>query len=115
MSVSIDDCGTLEASSETRPRARKEHRCNACGETIPRGTVYVRNGFVGEGTAETIKRCLRCERIYAHLAERFRVAGRRGEAPDVMLACGHSYRDEWDEDPPDEIAALAFALPGEVA
>jgi hypothetical protein len=114
MSVNIDDCETTQASSETRPRARKPHRCDACHETIPTGTVYVRNGFVAEGTAETIKRCLRCERIYEHLAERFRAARRHGEAPDVLLDCGHTYRDEWDEDPPEEVAALAFALPGEV-
>lgn len=33
---------------------------------------------------------------------------------DRELRCGHSYEDVHGKPPPPEIAALAFALPGEV-
>lgn len=92
--------------------ARKPHTCCACKETIPAGGVYAKISIVFDRGAESIKRCARCQKIHLHL---------RGKGdkwtqlwPDERLDCGEEYREHWGEDPPEEIAALAFALPGEV-
>lgn len=95
------------------PKARKQHECDACHETIRVGDKYVTETMLFDGAWETVKRCLRCEAIRKHLAKRMR-GGDEGESPHWTLGCGHTYRERWGEDPPPEIAALAFALPGEV-
>jgi len=66
---------------------------------------------VFDGTADTVKRCERCEAIHAHLVDLCLYDGERW--PDEQLNCGKSYEDEWGECP-EEIQALAFALPGEI-
>jgi len=110
VSRSVDD--TYDVYDEREPRARKEHRCKACGETIRIGDRYANVKVVFDGTAETIKRCLRCQRMHEHL----RTLGDRRDRlwPDEQLNCGEEYEEHWGKKPPDEIAALAFALPGEV-
>lgn len=90
--------------------ARKEHRCGACREVISPGHRYTRVYILFEREKETIKRCARCQKIHEHL---------RGKAPgemwpDESLNCGEEYKAHWGEEPPEDIAALAFALPGEV-
>jgi hypothetical protein len=94
--------------------AQKKHTCSACARPILAGTRYVRHVRINEvgDRPETWKRCAACELIYRHLCER---AGWTGVEPDPGLACGHSYEDVYREPPPAEIAALAFALPGEVS
>lgn len=96
--------------NERFPRSRVERTCDACKETIPRGGHYARIGVVFNKSAETIVRCMRCQRIHEHL----RLLAPNELWPDERLQCGSSYMDEWGEEPPDEVAALAFALPGEV-
>lgn len=96
---------------ECFPRARKPHTCAACKETIPAGHHYARVGIVDSEGANTVKRCMRCQRIHEHL----RTLDPGTTWPDERLNCGETYRDEWGDDPPPEIAALAFALPGEIA
>lgn len=106
---------TYEVYHETERRAAKEHRCAACKETIPIGHRYARVFIVYEGM-ESIARCLRCQRIHEHLRtlpdpddwEQDRMW------PDERLNCGEDYREHWGKEPPPDIAALAFALPGEV-
>lgn len=111
MSYLVEDSdGHAELFRERRPVARKPHKCHACGETIRSGDRYARVFFVWEGEPDTVKRCMRCEKIHAHLVDR----GNGDTYPAERLDCGESYQDHWGEDPPDEIAALAFALPGEV-
>src|SRR3990172_6696784 len=95
---------------EKFPAARKVHICDACNDPIRIGDTYTRVGIVYNGSGESVKRCMRCQRIHEHL---------RGLAPGETwprerLNCGADYEDEWGREPPEEIQALAFALPGEI-
>lgn len=110
MSYVADD-GAYDVYSERPLRARTAHACDACKEAISPGHTYTRVCVVFDRSAETIKRCWRCQRIHEHLRERCALAG-RDMWPDERLACGHRYEAVWGELPAD-IAALAFALPGE--
>jgi hypothetical protein len=90
-------------------RARKEHRCHAC-----RGTIRVRDEYhvtvtIFEGKTDTTKRCARCQAIYSHLQAKMCDE----EYCNQTLSCGHEYKERWGEDPPPEIAALAFWLPSD--
>lgn len=61
---------------------------------------------------EVWKRCARCEAIYQHLIS---IAYDPYEDhPEPDLGCRHGYEEMHGRAPPEEIAALAFALPGEV-
>jgi hypothetical protein len=87
-----------------RVKARKAHRCDACGDTIDPGHFYHRVSWVFDGSANSVKRCLRCEAIHKHL---------RGKAPgetwpSERLDCGETYEDHWGGPPPENIARLAF-------
>ena len=105
----------VSATTHKTVRARKPHRCGACGETIQPGHLYTRESWEFDGTAGTDKRCQRCELIYQHLLCRTEQDRTRWEqGVDPQLACGHDYAEAWDEEPPPAIAALAFALPGEI-
>jgi hypothetical protein len=108
MSREVD--GVYSVYSETRPKARKVHKCDACHESIQPGHFYMRVVAIFDGEAETIKRCMRCQTIHKHL----RKLGDCDMWPDERLNCGEEYKQHWGTDPPPEIAALAFALPGEV-
>jgi predicted RNA-binding Zn-ribbon protein involved in translation (DUF1610 family) len=93
---------------ETTRLARKEHVCSACQEPIRVGDKYVRVFILHDGGKEHLKRCARCQKIHAHLR------GLDDDMwPDERLNCGEEYENHWGEKPPDDIAALAFALPGE--
>ena len=96
---------------ESRRVARKAHECGACREAgrIKPGIEYVRVSLLGDGHWDVVKLCLRCHAIGKALMERC-----PQEPIDISLDCGESWRDAFGEDEPDEIAALAFALPGEV-
>ncbi|HEU4615550.1 MAG TPA: hypothetical protein VFS15_25825, partial [Kofleriaceae bacterium] len=72
--------------------------------------TYWRIRVVFDRSAETIKRCERCQAIHLHL----RTLGDSDVWPDERLDCGEEYAAHWGEAPPEAIAALAFALPGEV-
>lgn len=98
--------------SETHVRARKAHRCSACSEEILAGHGYVRHVIINEvGDRPTvIKRCSRCEAIYRHLRS---IESDYLDQPDPRLDCGHTYDEIHGKPPPDDVAALAFALPGE--
>lgn len=103
---------TYAVYDERNVKARKAHRCAACGEPIKPGQRYYRIGMVYDRIAESLKRCQRCQRIHEHL----RSVSDRGnrEWPDERLRCGHEYEELHGEPPPDEIAALAFVLPDEM-
>lgn len=107
MSHGIDE--TYSVYNEVCRRARKDHTCDACEETISTGHRYMRVGIVFDGKGESVKRCLRCQAIHDHLKE----MGKGDTWPAEKLDCGESYESHWDGPPPNEIAALAFALPGE--
>lgn len=106
--------------SETR-KARKQHVCHACGDTIMPGHQYVYIFSVYDGDTDETRRCARCEAIHSHLREKCnaeraqrRMAGKEQRWPADALNCGEDYAENWGHDPPPEIAALAFALPGEM-
>lgn len=101
---------SYDVYNESARRARKEHKCDACKETVRKGDLYHVIGAVFEGGAESFKRCVRCQRIHLHLRELA-----PGEMwPDEKLACGEEYRQHWGREPPEEIAALAFATADEM-
>ena len=104
---------TYTIYEEPTLKARKEHTCDACKEPIRIGDTYTRVFLLYDGRKETIKRCTRCQAIHKHLRELSR-EHRDGEMwPRERLNCGQDYAEEWGGEPPPEIAALAFLLPGE--
>jgi hypothetical protein len=105
MSVYADD-DAADVYNETIRKARKEHRCDACSGSIKPGAIYSYTAALFDGGWQTATRCGRCETIYRHLEQKMR--GNYEEYPHWHLDCGHGYRDRWDEEPPPEIAALAF-------
>ena len=90
-------------------KARIDHQCDSCKEHIRPGHQYVRVAAIFEGKIDSLRRCMRCQRMHEHL----RWIGDGDTWPDERLACGQNYEDEWGKTPP-EIAALAFAVQGEV-
>lgn len=96
--------GPADVYNERERRARKEHRCQACGEAIRVGDVYNRTFVAYDGTAEAIVRCLRCQKIHEHL----RTLGDSDMWPDERLNCGEEYESHWGRPPPPEVAELAF-------
>lgn len=110
MSAWCGDSETPTVYEERERKARKEHHCDACGETIKPGQVYCNTFGVWDGNADTIKRCSRCDAIYEHLVDLRRDDSEYQIA--LKLDCGRSYEDEWG-DMPIEAQELAFLLPGE--
>lgn len=108
MSVSCD--GVNAVYDEQHRKARKEHRCDACKETIRVGDRYTSLHLVYDGTAQTIKRYARCQALHEHLREKCSYYGDMW--PMERLDCGESYETEWGECPP-EIQRLAFLTPDE--
>ena len=107
MSHEIDE--TYAVYLERARRARKEHRCGACKEIIAPHDTYTVVSVVFDSKAQTIKRCARCQKLHEHLRDL-----NPGESwPAERLDCGETYESEWECEPPPEIAALAFALPGD--
>jgi hypothetical protein len=110
MSVDIDSFdGPNEVATSKVQRARKEHKCDACGELIRRGDLYSYSFFVYDGATSTVKRCARCEVMFRELDERLP----SGEVCAVELDCGHTYEDNFREPPPPELAQLAFVTADE--
>lgn len=102
MSHSCDETYTIY--EEHVHRARKQHDCDACGLPIKPGDYYCRVFLLFDGSKETVKRCGACQKTHEHLRELA-----PGEMwPDERLNCGYTYQDHWNDDPPDDIAALAF-------
>lgn len=110
MSCEIEGCNEVERT--TRPRARKEHRCCACAGTIRPGDRYERTFVVWEGESDTIVHCLRCASMFRAITRRQRELEHEVGAR-YDLDCGHSWQDAFDEEPPPEIARLAFLTPDE--
>jgi hypothetical protein len=143
VSVDCGDGEPVDVDSERRVRARKEHRCSACKETIERGHLYVRHTLIYGGTVDETIRCLRCDAIYQELVVIHREQNERArharvelhrargderrlsdeqrallyhepEWPDLALNCGHEFKERWGREPPPELARLAFMTPAEI-
>ena len=54
--------------SQAIRKARKEHVCSECRETIPKGTKYDYSSGIWDGRAESYKTCLLCIEIRDHFA-----------------------------------------------
>jgi hypothetical protein len=63
-----DADGYTEAHTSTVRRARKEHRCAECRETIPAGARYEYQSGIWEGDPFSHKTCLSCVEIRDHFA-----------------------------------------------
>lgn len=111
MSYDTNDLDTYAVYDEVYRRARKTHRCQACGLTINPGERYASVHAVWAGSAETIKRCGRCQTIHEHLKQQ----GNGDTWPDERLDCGLDYEEEWGEPPPLEIQAVVFATSEEAS
>lgn len=102
MSHSCDEY--YDVYNEKTRTANKEHTCDACEETILKGHRYTVVSWVFEGSAESCKRCMKCQALHLHLRKL-----EPGEMwPSERLDCGRDYKEHWGKDPPPEIAALAF-------
>lgn len=108
MSHVVDE--TYQVYRETQRTAQVSHTCSACAETVLPGHTYWVVAWVFVGKAQSVKRCERCQTIHLHLREK----GNGEMWPAERLNCGEGYLDHWGSEPPEEISALAFALPGEV-
>jgi len=85
-------------------KAAKERLCIACRESIPAGIIYHQSRRLVEGSWEVWSHCVRCWRMCEALWQR-----NGGECIDMRLSCG----EVWDS-PPEAVAELAFALPGDM-
>lgn len=81
----------------TEPRARVEHECCACGETIRVGDRYKRTGQCNDGHWSTYIHCLRC---WAMCDALFTTGV---ECVAWELDCGEAWVN-----PPENVARLAF-------
>jgi hypothetical protein len=103
----LDNNFTTDFTDMRWRRARKAHCCTACDRTIQPGERYRKivgkwDGYFGES-----RLCRVCAEIFDVLMDR---AG-PGDAVAFDLDCGQSWEDVFREPPPDDVAALAFALP----
>jgi hypothetical protein len=57
------DCELPDFYRETRPIARKEHRCCECRRPIRPGTEYLHIAGKWNGDVQTFRRHLRCHRV----------------------------------------------------
>jgi len=108
MGVDCDDGGYSDGFTHRyERRARKEHRCCACRETIRVGHVYEVLTSCWEGSLETYKRCLRCVAMWRLLVDAHRDA-RTEWGVDWELDCGHAWSEFFEGEPPLALQELAF-------
>jgi hypothetical protein len=100
-----DDYECEDIASEWR-RARKEHRCFACRETIRPGDRY---HFTAQkyDDFDVFKHCARCWAMIGAILH----AGAGSVQWD--LNCGTPWEEAFEREPPPEVAALAFLTPDE--
>lgn len=83
-------------------KARKAHKCCACGEKIRAGDRYWYTSGVFDGTGFDYKHCVRCWTVIDMLDTL------TGEPADIHLDCGTTYEGDNEE-----LIALAFMTPDE--
>jgi hypothetical protein len=101
---------TYTVYTRTLTKARKEHACSACKETIRPGDYYTKVFSLYDGNTNNYKRCPACEAIFDELVSRLQ---ENEQWPDERLNCGHEWSENFGEPPPEHIAALAFLSPAE--
>jgi len=93
--------GSVRIESSWR-KARKTHRCFACRREIRVGDRYHREFQEYEGEADFYKHCARCWAIVEALFEN------GAESVQWDLACGTDWVAAFGDDPPENVARLAF-------
>ena len=93
-------------------KARKTHVCCACAEPIRPGDRYHYISYVFDGSAGSYKHCARCWSIYEAICAAY--GQDAWEHVELELDCGTLWEREIGP-LPDDVAALAFALPGDFA
>lgn len=107
----IDGIGA-SCSSQRWRKARKSHWCCACGEGIKKGHRYHVVSGIWDGSPSTYKHCARCWAMFEAILDEA-VKHDRDALVVFTLDCGERWEDNFGE-LPDDVAALAFALPGEM-
>ena len=106
------DCDGPSAFVQTERRARKEHSCYACQETIRRGDRYRYMSGVWDGRGASYRHCLRCAGISDHLGE---MARKHNESPPMLdLDCGHEYDEVFGCATPLWVCRMADATPDQM-
>lgn len=100
---SLYDCDGAAFETRTWRRARKAHECYACDDPVRAGDRYHVTSSKDDGEIETYKHCARCW----SMIEALWASG--VEAVQWNLNCGETF-----EDPPDDMAELAFLTPDEM-
>lgn len=57
----VDDCEPCDFVTQTRPKARKAHKCHECRREISIGETYRRVAAKFDGIVDTTKTCAHCE------------------------------------------------------
>lgn len=89
--------------------ARTVHTCYACSETIRPGDRYNVFRSLYDGYWTTLKHCARCWAMVKILCNADFGSG----TVVLSLDCGDTWEDASGSPPPDDVAALAFWLPGD--
>lgn len=63
MALTGTDEGYISVHSVTRPKARKQYRCDECNDLIVPGEKYRRDFMVWEGEANTAIVCAECDEL----------------------------------------------------
>jgi hypothetical protein len=113
VSVYAGDGEPVDRWDQSVRRSKADRDCDACRQTIEPGQLYHRTAYLYGGSWEVIERCARCEAMYRILQPLVRKRSENEEICDDRLNCGHTWRDNFDEDPPLEVQALAFLTPTE--
>ena len=108
-----EDYEPADCYDQTFRTARKSHECHACDETIEPGHRYSVTSGNWDGMWEQFKHCMRCHAMFEAIHASWRANGYPNMGVAMDLNCGEDWADLFGEPPP-EVAALAFWLPGEV-
>lgn len=96
--------GYNDVESRDIARAKTRHVCSGCRRDISPGQLYIKTKVLYDGSWSSWKHCGRCAQLMAELLDRHGA----GVSVDPEFCCGMSWFDAFDEDPPEEVQALAF-------
>jgi|1185.fasta_scaffold09525_1 hypothetical protein len=113
MSVYAGDGEPVARWDSSVRRSKIVRSCCACCQPIAIGALYHRTAYLYDGDWEVIERCARCEAMYRILRPLVHKMFLGDEVCDDRLNCGHTWRDNFGEEPPVEVQALAFLSPEE--
>lgn len=106
--MSADYMDMPRVHTDVQRRARKDHCCDGCAETIRRGDKYLYCSGLWDGRWDDYKYCLRCAAFIDAILSQ---PGNEGFMHG--FSCGHDWEDVFSCAPPDTVAQLAFLTPDE--